>query len=100
MKLLFQWISVALLIVGLTAVTGIREAKAVQLDWSGQMWFDNNWLNNYQLNRSRPGYDSDPVYSTNGSTYVPGYGEKNVIWYDVFLRLKPKVVGNDSLFIK
>ncbi|MBI3543496.1 MAG: hypothetical protein HY075_09515 [Deltaproteobacteria bacterium] len=94
-----KWISVALLIVGLTAAAA-KPAGAVQLDWSGQFWFDNNWLNDYQLSRSRPGYDNDPVYSSAGGPYVGGAGEKNVVWYEAFLRLKPKLVVNDSLNIK
>ena len=77
-----------------------QTAHAVQLDWSGQFWFENQWLNNYQLDRSRPGYDSDPVYYNTGGPYVPGAGEKNVLWYSAFLKLRPKIVVNDSIHIK
>ncbi len=75
-------------------------ARAIQLDWSGQFWFDNHWLNNYQLDRSRPAYDNDPELVNGGGPYVPGAGSRNVIWYTSFLRLKPKIVVNDSINIK
>jgi hypothetical protein len=75
-------------------------AYALQLDWNGQFWFENDWLNNYQLSRGRPGYDNDPEFINAGGPYVPGTGEKNSVWYSAFLRLKPKAVVNDSLFIK
>src|SRR5690349_14535936 len=75
-------------------------AAALQLEWNGQFWFDHNWLNNYQLDRSRPGYDADPVSLSKGGAYVPGAGEKNVTWYTAFLRLKPKAVVNDSLSLR
>lgn len=95
-----RWISVALLIVGLTAATGINRADAIQLDWNGQFWFENHWINNYQLDRARPGNDADSTLASNGSPYVSGTGEKNSVWYDAFLRLKPRLVVNDSIFVK
>ena len=95
-----QWISVALLIVGLSATLRIKQAEAVQLDWNGQFWFENHWLNNYQLSRATPGYDSDQALVKQGGQYVPGNGEKNSVWYDVFFKLKPKLIVNDSLTIK
>lgn len=99
-----HWLRAALLIsfwiICLTASIGSKRASAVQLDWSGQFWFDNHWLNNYQLSRARPGYDADPTFINSGGPYVPGAGEKNVVWYSAFLRLRPKLVVNDSLFIK
>jgi len=75
-------------------------AHALQLDWNGQFWFDNHWLNNYQLDRSRPGYDADPDFVSAGGPYVPGVGEKNVVWYSAFLRLQPKAIVNDSVSIR
>ncbi|MEW6057099.1 MAG: hypothetical protein AB1540_10835 [Bdellovibrionota bacterium] len=95
-----RWISIALFMVGITTTAGLRMAHAIQLDWSGQFWFDNHWLNNYQLDRSRPGYDNDPGFRNAGSPYVPGVGEKNVVWYSAFFRLKPKVIVNDSVDIR
>lgn len=73
---------------------------AVQMDWSGQFWFDQQWLNNTQLDRGRPAVDSDSDYYETGGAYIPGTGEKNTIFYSSFLRLKPKLVVNDSIHIK
>jgi len=84
----------------LTLFFACSSSQAVHLDWSGQFWFDNHWLNNYQLNRSKPGYDADPDYYNTGGPYVPGAGEKNVIWFSAFMKLKPKVVVNDSIILK
>jgi hypothetical protein len=84
---------------GLAIFNGIG-AHALQLDWNGQFWFEQNWLNNYQLSRARPGYDADSEFINNGSPYVPGTGEKNSVWYDAFLKLKPKAVVNDSINIR
>src|SRR5687768_614239 len=81
-------------------ILSLPEASAVQLDWSGQFWFENHWLNNHQLDRGRPGYDADPNFYNAGGPYVPGVGEKNIVWYSTFLRLKPKVIVNDSIHIK
>lgn len=75
------------------------DANAIQMDWNGQFWFDNHWLNNYQLDRGRPGYDNDPLYD-NGGPYVPGAGEKNVVWYSAFLKLNPRLVVNDNIHVK
>ncbi|MGE4232389.1 MAG: hypothetical protein AB7F43_03585 [Bacteriovoracia bacterium] len=73
---------------------------ALQLDWSGQFWFDHNWLYNYQLDRGRLGYDDDPQFNMNGSPYVPGGGDKTASWYTAFLKLKPRILVNDSIQLK
>lgn len=84
-----------------TVVTfGSKSAHAIQLDWSGQFWADQHWLNNYQLSRGTPGYDREQELIDAGGYYVPGTGEKNILWYSTFMRLNPKVVVNDSIFIK
>ncbi len=75
-------------------------AQAIQIDWNGQFWFENHWINNYQLDRGRPNYDNDPDFVNRGGTYVPGAGDRNVVWYSSFLKLKPKIVVNDSINIR
>lgn len=92
-----KWISVSLFVLSFGAAKG---ALAIQLDWSGQFWFDNHWLNNYQLSRARPGYDNDTWLQSRGGPFVPGNGEKNVVWYSSFLKLKPKAVVNDSINVR
>ena len=82
------------------ALAGASPAQALQLDLSSQFWSYVHGLNNTQLNRSRPGYDNDERIYNAGGTYVPGNGEKNNVWYAAFMRLKPKVVVNDSIQIK
>lgn len=94
------WFSVALFIVSLLTTAGINDAHALQIDWSGQFWAEQQWLNDYQLSRARPGYDNDGVFTNAGGPYVPGVGEKNVLWYSMFLRVKPKLVVNDSINIR
>jgi hypothetical protein len=78
----------------------LPSAYGLQLQWEGQFWFDHHWLNNYQLDRGRPSSDADPTLYNAGGPYVPGTGEKNTMWYSAFLRLKPQVIVNDSIFLK
>ncbi len=96
-----QWKKVLFFVFLVSAGLGYSiSSQALQLDWNGQFWFDNHWLNNYQLQRSRPGFDDDTWLRNRGGTYVRGTGEKNVVWYSAFFRLKPTVVVNDSIQIK
>lgn len=75
-------------------------AHALQLEWEGQFWFDHHWLNNYQLDRGRLGGDADSTIYDAGGPYVPGAGEKNVMWHSAFMRFKPRVTVNDSIFLR
>ncbi len=78
----------------------VGSAHALQLDWSGQFWFEHHWINNHQLERGRPAADADMTTYDAGGPYVPGVGEKSVDWYSAFLKLKPKIIVNDSVHIK
>lgn len=95
-----KWISVVLFVISLMSAAGIKDVHALQLDWSGQFWADQHWLNNYQLSRGTPGYDREQSLIDAGGYYTPGTGEKNIIWYSMFMRLNPKLVVNDSINIK
>ncbi len=75
-------------------------ANAIQLDWSGQFSWENQWLNNHQLDRSRPAFDNDVDFVNRGGQYIRGAGERNIIWYSAFLKLNPKIIVNDSVNIK
>lgn len=77
-----------------------KDSFAIEIDWAGQYWFENHWLNNYQLDRSRPGFDSDGGMVNHGGTYVPGVGERNIVWYSSFLKLKPKITVTENINIK
>lgn len=98
MKRLATWISAVVAISAGSAA--VQPAYAIQMDWGGQFWFENNWLNNYQLDRTRPGYAYDSDLIGAGGPYVPGAGEKNVTWYTAFLKLRPKLIVNDNVNIK
>ncbi len=87
-------------ITSLLIILFATNAFALQLDWNGQYWFENHWLNNAQLERGRPATDNDQELINNGGPYVPGTGKRNVVWYSNFLKLKPKAVVNDSINIK
>ncbi len=84
------------ILIGLSAATPLF---ALQLDWNGQFWFDQTWLNNHQLDRNVYSDHNDPTLSSNGSQYIPGVGERNIVWYAAFLILKPKIIVNDSIRI-
>ena len=73
-------------------------ASALELDWSGQFWSEYNFIHNYSMDTSTVG--SDPVRSAAGGYYVPGGGTNDASFNSLFLRLRPKVVVNDNIYIK
>jgi len=70
-------------------------ANALELDWSGQFRAEVNSVFDYTMDTAganKPG-------STDGYT-IPGGGSTNAIWQNVFLRVRPKLVVNDNVYIK
>jgi hypothetical protein len=78
---------------------GMPQARALELDWSGQFRSEFNWILNYNLDSdNNGGYDATRFGA--GGYYIPGGGSKNSEFHSLFLRLKPKVVVNDNISIK
>lgn len=70
-------------------------AHALSIDWSGYFRADHRLLQNYQIDKSSPGY-SDAGY---GGEYIKGQGDKATTFTSVFLKLKPKVLVNDNVIV-
>jgi hypothetical protein len=79
----------------LGAFASCHDASAFSLDWSGYFRADHNFVSDYQLDRSSPGY-SNAGY--NGE-YIPGEGTKSTTFSSVFMKLKPRVLVNDNIIV-
>lgn len=77
-----------------------QNAWALELDWSGQFWSEYNFVHNYAMDNSPQGAVYDPVRGAAGGYYVPGGGYQDATFQSVFLRLRPKVIVNDNIYIK
>jgi hypothetical protein len=69
-------------------------ASALELDWSGQFWSEYNFIHNYASGSSTSAANSA------GGYFVPNGGSNDASFESVFLRLRPKVVVNDNVYIK
>jgi hypothetical protein len=69
-------------------------AQALDLDWSGQFRSEANFVLNYGL-----GGDKDAVSVGEGYT-IPGGGSQDASFQSLFLKLRPKVIVNDTISIK
>ncbi len=76
------------------------EAHALELDWSGQFWAEFNFVHNYAMDPSDQGAVYDGVRNDAGGYYVPGGGAQDANFQSLFLRLRPKLVVNDNIYIK
>lgn len=82
------------------ALFAANSAAAVELDWSGTFRSEFNFVNNYSMDSSDAGQSFDPARYAGGGYYTPGGGSDDANWTTLFLRLKPKVVVNDNVYIK
>jgi hypothetical protein len=75
-------------------------ANALELDWSGQFRAEYNIIHNYTLDSSDAGNSFDAARAAAGGYYIPSGGNNTSSFQTVFLRLQPKVIVNDNIFIK
>jgi hypothetical protein len=86
LKTVFGWT----LTLGLACVTVLgSQAGAVDLDWTGDFRAENHWINNYRMNSANA---QSGGYSIPGGSSVPQF-------QTLFLRLKPRVVVNDNVYL-
>lgn len=76
------------------------DAKALEVDWSGQFWSEFNWVHDYAMDSSGAGTSVDQGRSNRGGYYAPGGGSRDATFQNLFLRLRPKVVVNDNIYLK
>ena len=84
----------------LGGILSIGNASALELDWSGQFWSEYNFIHNYAMDSSPQGISEDATRSSAGGYYVPGGGSADASFQSLFLRLRPKIVVNDNIYIK
>lgn len=81
-------------------VAGAKQATAMELHWSGQFTSDFNWVHNYSLDGTDQGALVDPARDGKGGYYIPGGGSRDARWEQLFLRLRPKLIVNDNIYVK
>jgi hypothetical protein len=78
--------------------TFLNHAYGLELDWSGQFWSEFNYVHNYSLDNG--GSPTDPTRVGQGGYYIDSAGSRDASFQNLFLRLRPKVVVNDNIYIK
>ena len=94
--------ALTIILLGLVAafVSPFSSAEALELDWSGQFWAEFTIVNDYAMDRSAQGTTVDSKRSGADGYYVPGGGDDNATFQNLFLRLRPKLIVNDNIYIK
>lgn len=94
-------------VVGILSALVSTRAQALELDWSGQFRSEFNFVHNYSMDNSDAGSNNDlatrnpaPGGNVPGGYYVPGGGQNDATWETLFLKIKPKLVVNDNVYIK
>ena len=88
-------------VIGLPLLLGAElPALAMELDWSGQFWAEYNYVHNYEMDSSSQALSVDPVRDGAGGYYAPSGGSRGATFENLFLRLRPKVIVNDNVYIK
>lgn len=77
---------------GLLSLGLAQSSQALELDWSGQFWSEFNLVHNYAMGNSS-------ATDTGGYTVLSG-GNKDASFQSLFLRMRPKVIVNDNIYIK
>ena len=77
-----------------------QEGFALEMDWSGQFWSEYNFIHNYAMDSSDAGAVVTPDRSGKGGYYAPGGGNKSASFQSLFLRLRPKLIVNDNIYVK
>jgi len=80
----------------LIAILVAPNANALTLDWSGYFRASHDFIHNYQMDKTSPGY------SDSGDTgeYIRGQGDKNATFSTFFMKLKPRVLVNDNIIVR
>lgn len=73
-------------------------AQALDLDWSGQFRAEADWIHNYNLDSSNAA--TDATREAGKGYYIPGGGTSTAQFQTLFMRLKPKLIVNDNIYIK
>ncbi len=77
-----------------------NSAHALELDWSGQFRAEYNFVNNYSLDSTAAAESTDAARAAAGGYYIPSGGSSQASFQTLFLRLRPKLVVNDNVYVK
>ena len=75
-------------------------AHALEIDWSGQFWTEFNYIHDYPMDLSNTGSTVDATRTGAGGYYVQPAGNQDAGFQSLFLRVRPKVIVNDNIYIK
>jgi hypothetical protein len=95
-----RFVRLALTLLASASLAGVPDAQALDLDWSGQFRAEAHWIKNYQLDSSGGNLTPDSARDGMGGYYIPGGGSKDAQFQTLFLRLRPKLIVNDNVYIK
>jgi len=72
--------------------------SALELDWGGQFRSEAHWIQNYTMDVGAT--TPDTVRAAAGGYYVPPGGVPNAHFQSLFLKLYPKIIVNDNIYLK
>lgn len=87
----------ALSAVGILA--SAQDGSALELDWSGQFRSEAHYVRNYTLDGRSASATPDATRLGQGY-YIPGGGDTSAHFQTLFMRLRPKLVVNDNIYVK
>lgn len=90
--------NLALCVISLFTLSHSSNALALDLDWAGQFRAEAHMVNRYTLGASSKNVDT--TRQAADGYYIAPNGNTNAHFQTLFLRLNPKVVVNDNVYIK
>ncbi|HLE00212.1 MAG TPA: hypothetical protein VJB59_08135 [Bdellovibrionota bacterium] len=97
MKTFISVVALALLVAAAN-LSGIRSASAMELDWGGQFRAEANMIHNYTMDSSDK--VSPDARLGQGGYYIPPAGSNSANFQNLFLKLRPKLVVNDNIYVR
>ena len=89
-----------LVLISSANIVTIKSARALELDWTGQFRTEVNLIHNYTMDSNDSSSSFDPDRYAGNGYYVPASGQKSANFQNLFLRLKPKLIVNDNVYVK
>lgn len=77
-----------------------QSAAALELDWSGQFRAEYNYIHDYSADSTDAANSYNTALANPGSYYIPSGGNSDATFQTLFLKLRPKLVVNDNIYVK
>ncbi len=97
MRLRLQSAPLSILFATLAGLFLAGPVQALDFDWSGQFRAENHWIRGYTLGN---GKTLDATRNGAGGYYIPTGGDDSAHFQTLFMRVNPKVIVNDNVYIK